>query len=110
MLQEIPQEEIIDDSHGKRMCERLIIDTERSAELEGYTPGIHSIFFLEHFAHKWFKHSIALLQFVGLDPNSIHTKAGIKSKPEPLVAYKRKLNQNPWKTLLEKCHYSKTML
>jgi len=106
LLQEIPNKDMSEeDSRSKRICDRLLFDSERAAELEGYTPGIHSIYFLEHFARFWRDQALLLLQFVGIDPNSRLTLAGIKSRPETLLAYKKKLNETPWKTLLEKCHF-----
>ena len=84
-----------------------MLDTERSAELEGYSPGIHSIYFLEHFAQNWLGHALQMLKFVGLDPHSTHTKAGIKPKPSNLVNIYDELfsdTKSPWKMLLDKCN------
>jgi len=104
LLQEIPEESR---NHVQRKCHRLMLDTERSAELEGYSPGIHTIYFLEHFAQNWLGHALQMLKFVGLDPHSSHTKAGIKSKPSNLVNIYDELfsdTKSPWKMLLDKCN------
>ena len=84
----------------------MIMDAERSAELEGNTPGIHSVYHLEKFHQNWFDQAFDLAQFVGLDPNSPHTKAGIKNKPDNLLIQK---SDNPQLSLLEKCNYGKTV-
>ena len=102
LLQEIPDET---GNYIQRKCHRLMLDTERSAELEGYSPGIHSIYFLEHFAQNWLGHALQMLKFIGLDPNSIHTKAGIKPKPSNLVNDETFSDtKSPWTILMEKCN------
>jgi hypothetical protein len=93
-------------THRKRMCNRLMMDTERSAELEGNYPGIHTIYFLEDFAREWMEHALELLQFIGLDPKSKHSLAGIKSKPV-LTKFDdtvKKERTSPWMHILENCH------
>lgn len=98
------QETAIDnDQHAKIKCQRMISDTDHAAELEAKTHGIHSIFFLEHFAHQWLNHALALAAFVGLDVDSLHTKAAIKHRPDGLISYKRKMNTSPWLSLVDKC-------
>ena len=96
LLQEIPDTE----THVHRKCQRLMLDTERSAELEGNSPGIHSIYFLEHFAQNWLGHAQLILQFIGLDAGSFHTKAAIKPKPSNLISRNDAMDSNPWKSFI----------
>ncbi len=93
-----------------------MLDTERSAELEGTYSGIHAVFFIEDFAHNWDSHALTLLEFVGLNIQEEATKAGIK--PSPIVGYELEAQEmsnqkeriSPWLKVIDTCHVKKHLL
>lgn len=103
LIQEIPEEDSRRDKHAERMCERLMFDTERAAELEGSKPGIHSVYFVEDFARNWKSQSLGLMHFIGLDAEN-SKKANIASNPikKPVEALPK---ASPWISIIEKCHH-----
>ena len=95
LLQEIPQVEP-GKRFYKRLCDRLILDTERSAELEGSVKGIHAIYFLEDFAKAWTGHVSQLQDYVGIT----YLRA---PKPPQLMYARHEIKKSPWLDIIDKC-------
>ena len=102
LIQETPQPEDTK-LHYARMCERLMSDSEKCAELEGRqkqkVKHIHTVYFLNDFASNWFDQALAMMEFIGLDPHSMHTKLAIKKNPLKFA----KKSKNNWMDIISSC-------
>lgn len=104
LLQEPPSKssDEDDESQRRKVCHRLMHDTERSAELEGLMPGIHTVYFIEDFARDWQGHAITMLEYVGLNMGSKVAKAAIKDNPIKGPQPKEP-RSSPWIHVIESC-------
>ena len=100
LIQESPKIDLTK-LHLARMCDRLMSDSEKCAELEMSHHGknIHIVYFLNDFASNWFNQALEMLNFVGLDPNSMHTKLAIKKNP---LKFEKK-SKNNWMNIITNC-------
>ena len=105
LIQESPRiEDTTSKLHLARMCDRLMSDSEKCAELEMRHHGknvhiVHIVYFLNDFASNWFNQALEMLNFVGLDPNSMHTKLAIKKNPLKV----EKKSKNNWINIITDC-------
>ena len=101
LIQESPRIEDTTKLHLARMCDRLMSDSEKCAELEMIHHGknVHIVYFLNDFASNWFNQALEMLNFIGLDPNSMHTKLAIKKNP--LMVEKK--SKNNWMNIITNC-------
>ena len=84
------------------LCNRLVSDVERSAELEGQYPGIHAVYFVEDFHREWFGHAIELYEFIGVEVRSEGSRGSIDSNPIKGPPPKGQ-RTSPWIKIIDTC-------